>query len=504
MSDQEIQFVCDRCKTKYNIDRARVRGKSVKVRCRPCGNILEIRDPGLRPGPKPSVSPAASPSAGGRVAVPIGSTSPVSAKPPSQVPPATGPTPSTASPQVAPGATALGERFQQAFVAREVAPATGSSVPAPATDEADELTHIVATPLLGDAAKTTPSQEALRKLARWHVSIRNQPMGPMSEEAIRRHIESGEVDVNSLVWREGFDEWRSLGQVRELAYLAELAAKAGGREGPAGSRESVLELPPIRQVEIVQATPISPLQRWLTHAVVAVTFFGFGMLVMYLVVGAGETAPSDGEPASAGLPVIEEVATAEKALPTLQLGAFSIQLANPTVVRDEPANPGATGAKGTGSKNTEARRSGGRSPGGTNGHADGSGAGSEIPGSFPSRETGPVGGSIQGGNPTPAPNEAPPARPLSARQIEAVVRAGQAGISLCYNQARVRDFIGSVSVRVTIEVSPDGSVQKATLASNDHLTPEFESCLLNRIRQWRFPRTTATSRLVLPLAFHGR
>lgn len=504
-----MQFVCDRCKAKYDIDEARLRGKSVKIRCRACGNILEVRDPNLPPGSMPSLPPIAPPHGRERVATPIGAAR-VGAGAPSRAP--AGP-PSRAAPGPPPRAPAspgpLGERFQQAFAGREVVAsppqASPPSEPASVAASSDDATHIIATPFLGEAAKAAAAQEVARKLARWHVSIRNQPMGPMSEEAIRRHIENGEVNVNSLVWREGFDEWRPLGQVRDLGYLAELAVKAAGGAKVAGSQESIFDLPPMQRAAIVEAPPVSPLQRWLVHAIVAVVFFALGMIVMYLVSGGGGgSSAGDRGPASSGLPAVEEVATGGEALPTLRSGGLTIQLTNPTVVAEETVNPQGTAGAASSPGSGGTRRSGSRSSGGgAAGAGAGSGGGSGLTGFLPGRDTEPIGGAIRtGGGALAVGGEAAAPRPLSAQQILPVVQAGQSGIQHCYNQARARDFIADLSLRLTIEISPDGSVRQATLTSQDYITGDLESCIVTRVRQWQFPRATATSRVVLPFSFH--
>jgi hypothetical protein len=121
----------------------------------------------------------------------------------------------------------------------------------------------------------------------------------------------------------------------------------------------------------------------------------------------------------------------------------------------------------------------------------------------PGRDQGPVGGEIRTGTGTTAAGTgADAARPLSAQQILPVVQAGQSGIQHCYNQARARDFVADLSLRLTIEIAPDGAVRKATLTSQDYLTGDLETCIIGRVRTWAFPRATATSRVVLPFAFN--
>ena len=95
-------------------------------------------------------------------------------------------------------------------------------------------------------------------------------------------------------------------------------------------------------------------------------------------------------------------------------------------------------------------------------------------------------------------------RPLGTDQILPVVSAGKGGIEHCYAQARQRDFIGDLALRLTLEISPDGSVRRATIASDDYVTGDLESCILAKVRAWQFPRAGATTRLVLPFGFHER
>jgi hypothetical protein len=438
------------------------------------------------------------------------------------VPPAA---PPAARHAVAPGP--LGEKFQKAFeghgrtpaampapaaamlaaagvkIAPQPARAPVQAPPAGVPD--DEATHIIATPFLGEAARTLAQEEIARKLARWHVAIRNQPMGPMNEEAIRRHVENGEVGLNALVWREGFDEWRPLGQVRDLAYLAEVAAKkAGGESGVATWRESIFELPAgARAVGGVTslAPPAPTLNRYLVNGIVAVVAFALGMVFMYLVSSGEADAPPANEPVGGGVTVVEEVTTSGE-LPTLRSGSLTIQLTNPTIVAEETLNPpaenGTAGTAGTGN--------GTRGTGGRNGTSRGTGTSGTTPAPFvPGRDLGPAGGQIRGGTPaTGVTVGGSQPRPLTAQQILPVVSAGQSGIQLCYDQARARDYVLDLSVRLTVEIAPDGSVRNASLTSGDYITGDLEGCILRRVKAWQFPRATATSRVVLPFAFHQR
>src|SRR5262249_41821404 len=53
----------------------------------------------------------------------------------------------------------------------------------------------------------------------WHVAINHVPVGPIKKDELSRKIGLGAVGPDSLVWREGFDDWRPLRLVPELIPL---------------------------------------------------------------------------------------------------------------------------------------------------------------------------------------------------------------------------------------------------------------------------------------------
>ena len=56
-------------------------------------------------------------------------------------------------------------------------------------------------------------------LDQWHVAINDVPVGPVRRAEIKRKVATGAVRSDSLCWREGFDDWRPLKDVPELAAL---------------------------------------------------------------------------------------------------------------------------------------------------------------------------------------------------------------------------------------------------------------------------------------------
>lgn len=183
LSAGRMKFLCDNCKAKYQIADEKVAGKTLRMKCRRCGHDILINGEGLvleaeAERVDPRRGPSASQSRGGSGVGPaprrIGgrggsSVGPMPQRPASRRPPASSP---------------LGADFR-----RQV----GTGAPS-------------------EAARATP-------LDQWHVAINDVPVGPVKRDEIARKIAAGQVNGESLVWREGFDDWRPLRDVAELSVL---------------------------------------------------------------------------------------------------------------------------------------------------------------------------------------------------------------------------------------------------------------------------------------------
>jgi len=96
----------------------------------------------------------------------------------------------------------------------------------------------------------------VRKLdkAEWHVSINDVPIGPIRLEEMAHKVDAGAVSEYSLVWRDGFDEWRPLATVPELMSLLYERRSSGP---PARSRLS--SMPPFVEAQTaIKETPEPP------------------------------------------------------------------------------------------------------------------------------------------------------------------------------------------------------------------------------------------------------
>jgi predicted Zn finger-like uncharacterized protein len=58
----------------------------------------------------------------------------------------------------------------------------------------------------------------------WHLAINGETVGPMPEEEVRERYDAGEIDKDTAIWQEGFEDWVPLGDVDVFADLPDQPA----------------------------------------------------------------------------------------------------------------------------------------------------------------------------------------------------------------------------------------------------------------------------------------
>ena len=121
-------------------------------------------------------------------------------------------------------------------------PATSSALPA-----ARPASPSSASPLRTGLAtkeperRTTSAASALLNANEtgWYAGVRDLPVGPITRSELAAKIEAGDITPDSLVWREGLDDWRPLRNVEELSDLVRVASQkmSDGLLGTMGRRE---------------------------------------------------------------------------------------------------------------------------------------------------------------------------------------------------------------------------------------------------------------------------
>ncbi|MCP4600571.1 MAG: AgmX/PglI C-terminal domain-containing protein [Proteobacteria bacterium] len=157
-----MKFVCKHCDSKYTIADDKVRNKILKIRCKKCSNIIEVRDPGL--GRRSADS--------------------LTAKHALEAP------------------SALENKFAASF-------------------RPSKETHAKGTPGLFAAVKRSAEVLEQKETDRvhWFVAIENSPVGPMSAQRVHTHRQAGRVSDESLSWKEGMVDWIPLRNCKELVGL---------------------------------------------------------------------------------------------------------------------------------------------------------------------------------------------------------------------------------------------------------------------------------------------
>lgn len=187
-----MKFLCDNCKAKYQIPDEKIAGRTLRMKCRKCSHEILIKGPksGSSAGSKAAPRPRRS-----------GSSASIKA-----APRARGRSGSQAGPRPSVRKSGLGAEFRRSSLAPSEPPAAR-----PATE--------------------------------WYVAINDVPVGPIRREEVARKIGTGAVTASSLCWREGFDDWRPVGQVPELQALLKQRRMPAPPSRPPAKAESSSVVP---------------------------------------------------------------------------------------------------------------------------------------------------------------------------------------------------------------------------------------------------------------------
>jgi predicted Zn finger-like uncharacterized protein len=197
---ERVKFLCDQCQAKYQIADEKAAGKTVRMKCRKCGHLIEVRATVVDGSDAMSIPPP-----GQR---------PNTVARPSQKPP---------PPRHAPLATSL---------ASAKAPPRASDKPT-----GGALAGAFRSNVQRDDEVSAPVDMSDLSVAdEWYVAINGVPVGPIRIAEVRRKAAIGAVTEESLCWQEGLDEWRALRSFPELATIV--------REAFASGRSSLTPPPP--------------------------------------------------------------------------------------------------------------------------------------------------------------------------------------------------------------------------------------------------------------------
>ncbi len=227
-----MKFLCDQCKAKYQIADEKVQGKTLRMKCRKCGHVIEIKaeEGAAASGATVQLSALSDEAAASALA----STAPARPAAGVTAPGKIAPRPAAAPrPQsVAPGKLPTGEPARPSDARAAPRPSGGTNPRAAQGALASAFTKQVGSSVAGKSE--TPSSPAQDPPAEeWYAAIGDVPVGPIRLTELRAKYAEGSLTDDSLVWREGFEEWRPLRSLPELHHLVreEVSGAVGHARG---------------------------------------------------------------------------------------------------------------------------------------------------------------------------------------------------------------------------------------------------------------------------------
>jgi hypothetical protein len=419
-----------------------------------------------------------------------------------------------AKPSAAAAASAATSGAATATPAPTPAPAPVAKPPAPepvklAEDEGEEEATQIARGALIGAFSAAVQAHAPAAVAdplsmpgdEWFVGINGVPVGPIRLSELRAKAASGSVTKESLVWRDGFEEWRPLKSFPELVAIVEESLSSARASMPfpvpaasAGTVADPFAAPPppasttpaivsggvsIDELQGLRARPRTSPAAWLAMVVAVL----FGITLGFVFFGRGPAAPTQ-----ADKPAEKPVSAAPSAAPVPAPAAEEKPDDTQVASGDAKANTKTSGSgKTTVAKSeTEAKSGTGKSGLGLSGLAANGTSG-------PTGNVGSTSGSSSGGG------------QLDQAQLSSVVQRYTPSVKRsCWQPAldgRDKDAPTSARVSVAITISPSGSVQNVSASGDPRGYRGLAQCIAGRVRGWQFPPSGGSTTVNVPFVF---
>lgn len=394
--------------------------------------------------------------------------------------------------------------------ARAAAELVPSSPPAPAT-----ANRLPAAPgsagALEALAEDAPAEGGLAA-DEWFVGIKGVPTGPIKLSELRERAGRGEIKLDSLVWRDGLEEWKPLRSYPELtavveeclsnvrasaapfaktkptppalpAVKADIVADPFATPAPAPTSSSAVTGSALVTEDLAAAglvRPRSPIAAWAAVVVALLLGLTIGFvlfsqqkeperIVQYVPVAGEGTASANAAPAEA-MPVAAAVEAPAAATETRKVGAGSGAKSSTAAAAPKPEATEAaplSGLKGLSGLSAP----GPEGPSGTGTSSTSSSAGGQ----------------------------------LDSGQIEGTVARYKASVKRsCWQpalDARDPSAPTSARVNVTIAVAPSGAVQNVTTSGDPKGYAGLSSCIAGRVRGWQFPSSGSSTTVNVPFVF---
>ncbi|MEZ4288647.1 MAG: GYF domain-containing protein [Polyangiales bacterium] len=515
-----MKFSCEDCGAKYKVPDEKVAGRTLKMKCRKCGEMLIIRGDRFDSdrAPDADLSEPPEPFEG------------QSEPPPPSAPPAKSSTPS--SRPSSDRAKPVSERARAA---------ASNAVP----ERAETLD-----PLFAPRVPTRLPDEPAAGEKIWHVSINDVPVGPISANEVWEKYRDGIIQEHSLVWKEGLTEWQPLGAVAELAAMvisspvsmpkpstppplsappprASVPAMAPiGLYGAPAMAPEHYSMPPAGVLHSPYPPPGSyapPPGSYLPPGSVAVPMrrpaaFYFLLLTLAIALplaalGTYLLGKKHGE-ADALTRIDDEVQIARLQREKELRAEFDKKLDDLKTAQMEFSEEDVAAASDSSTKaDTNQDRRNTRT---TARRID------EAPSDAPAEKelsdderrlltqfSQPSGAAIKeigasdSGMAAIGVGSTAKAEPLDDRDVANVVNQGKRGLQLCYERA-VRGQAGGQAIKMTVQISvaPSGRVTESKVNGNG--PGGLSECIKSNVSRWRFPRSSDGGQTQFPLLFQPK
>jgi TonB family protein len=595
-----MKFLCPSCKAKYQIADEKVAGRSVRMKCRKCGHVIQVSSvagvgdallgseppsaidaasdasaaqaaappaaveaapaepapvelpavapapAAAKPGPKPQpkVEPKKPPASPTRpsAARPAPAPAPVAAKGPLPAPKPPPPAKSAPMRPAAPVPSTLGLKSEKKTIqggtsaslprvgpigVKPAAPggakpaAAAASILADFGDE-DESTRIADSSALAGAfslavggASDAPPPDALSMPAdEWFVGINGVPVGPIRLSELRSKAASGSVTRESLVWRDGFEDWRPLKTYPELVAIVDESVSSARASltpfTPSVATAAAIAGAGVGAVSDPFATPGAAGQKTPDPFALGATAGVTGTAVVTDDLEAAGIGKRSGSSPAAWIAVaiallfgltigfvvfkqqsktIEVVKYVDRVVPGPSAAANgdNAQSIGDTTVSPDTKSIGKHSVAGVKS-GASSEATGGTGLKGLNGLSGLSGLG---PSHGPDT-SGPSGNTSGGGQ-------------LDSGQIQNTVSRYTGSVKrACWQPAldtRDKDAPTTAKVTVSITVQPSGSVSNASVGGDPRGYRGLAQCISSRVRGWQFPPSGDTTTVNVPFVF---
>ncbi|MBI2375848.1 MAG: zinc-ribbon domain-containing protein [Deltaproteobacteria bacterium] len=219
-----MKFLCGSCRTKYQISDQKVRGKILTIRCKKCGSKIVVKESLAMQTGGVVVAPVADHGIGDSETDSEGSGSTAAASKPRP------------DPQSFAEEGADVERTKLELRAQPSASSSASAVLPPSTSGALAAAFEVALAAAHEDMPTNvapvPSNEQYAGVE-WYLAMDGQQTGPFAFAELIRKIQSCEAEARHYAWHDGFDGWK---RIRDVPDLAAYVPQAEPKKAPEPKR----------------------------------------------------------------------------------------------------------------------------------------------------------------------------------------------------------------------------------------------------------------------------